>query len=137
MRYRLLADGILIVHALMVLFNVGALPVIWVGHFRGWRFVRNFSFRIIHLLLIGFVSAEALLGTICPLTTWEDELRTRGGGGARYEEGYIAYWLHRLMFFDLAPIYFTVGYGVFFALVVLTWLCVKPERPGWIRRRQG
>jgi hypothetical protein len=43
-----LADVILVLHALLVLFNVGALPVIWVGHFRGWAFVRNFYFRSVH-----------------------------------------------------------------------------------------
>ena len=60
--YLLLADAILVLHALIVLFNVGALPVIWVGHFRGWRFVRAFSFRAAHLGLIGFIAAESLLG---------------------------------------------------------------------------
>ncbi len=57
--YLLLADALLVLHALIVLFNVGALPVIWVGHFRGWKFVRAFSFRAAHLLLIGFVAAQS------------------------------------------------------------------------------
>ena len=40
--YLVLADAILVVHGVIVLFNVGALPVIWLGHLRGWRFVRSF-----------------------------------------------------------------------------------------------
>ena len=137
MFYRLLADGILILHALLVLFNILALPLVWIGHFKKWPFVRNFNFRLIHLLLIGFVSAEALLGSICPLTTWEDALRMRGGGGSRYEQGYVAYWVHRVMFYDFDPIYFTIGYGVFFALVVWTWFGVRPNRPGWCGQKAG
>jgi uncharacterized protein DUF2784 len=129
--YFVLADAILLLHALIVLFNVGALPVIWLGHFRDWRFVRNFAFRITHLLLIGFVAAESLLGAICPLTTWEDNLRIRAGVEGRYAGGYIAHWLHSLIFYDLDENVFAVGYGVFFALVLFTLFRVKPRPPKW------
>src|ERR1043166_218356 len=99
--YLILADAILVLHALIVLFNVGSLPVIWLGRFLEWNFVRNFAFRIVHLLLIGFVAAEAVVGAICPLTSWEDRLRIQAGVDPRYEGGYIAHWLHQLMFYDL------------------------------------
>jgi hypothetical protein len=122
-----LADVILVVHALLVLFNVGALPLIWIGYFRGWTFVRNFSFRIIHLLLIGVVAAESVFGMMCPLTTWESELR---GSGAQLEGGFIAYWLHRLLFFEFSPWVFTIAYVLFFLLVAFTFYWVPPHRPG-------
>src|SRR6266446_1324592 len=134
-RYQLLADAILVLHALIVLFNVGALPVIWVGYFRKWSFVRNFSFRTAHLLLIGFVAAESILGTICPLTTWEDKLRLRAGVGPRYQGGYIAHWLHQLIFYDLDEKFFAVAYALFFALVVFTWVWVRPRPPRWWLQR--
>ena len=133
--YSLLADGILAAHALIVLFNVGALPVIWLGHFRRWRFVRDFSFRAAHLLLIGFVAAESFLGAICPLTSWEDRLRLKAGVDPRYEGGFLAHWLHRLIFYDLNERVFAVAYGLFFALVVFTWVWVRPRPPGWWPRR--
>ena len=76
--YSSVADLILVIHALIVLFNVGALPVIWIGYFRGWDFVRNFSFRVAHLLLIAFIAGETLLGVVCPLTTWENEWFNQG-----------------------------------------------------------
>jgi len=50
---RVLADAVLVLHGLIVLFNIGALPVIWIGYFRKWRFVRNPYFRWAHLLLLG------------------------------------------------------------------------------------
>jgi hypothetical protein len=133
--YSPLADAILVAHALIVLFNVGALPVIWLGYFRGWRFVRCFAFRVAHLLLIGFVAAKSVLGAICPLTTWEDTLRTKAGAVPRYQGGYVAHWLHRLIFYDLDERFFAVGYGLFFALVLVTLVWVKPRPPAWWGRR--
>ena len=133
--YLLLADVLLVLHGLIVLFNVGTLPVVWLGHFRRWKFVRNFSFRLVHLLLIGFIAGESVLGAICPLTNWEDALRTKAGVDPRYERGYLAHWLHRLLFYDLDQKVFAAGYGLFFALVVFTWVWVKPRPPGWWTRK--
>jgi len=128
--YSLLADLILVLHALIVLFNVGALPVIWIGYFRGWSFVRNFSFRVFHLLMIAFIAGEALLGVVCPLTRWENEWLTKANVGARYERGYIAYWVHRLLFYDFSEQFFTIAYCAFLLLVIFTLVWVKPRRPG-------
>lgn len=62
----ILADVVLVLYALMVVFNVGALRVIWICHFRAWAFVRNFYFRLGHLALIGIVALESVLGIWCP-----------------------------------------------------------------------
>jgi hypothetical protein len=124
-----LADVILVLHAIVVLFNAGALPVIWFGHFRGWAFVRNFYFRVVHLLLIGVVAAESLFGLMCPLTTWEDALRSSRGIGAVQQNGFIAYWIHRLLFYDFPAWVFTIAYVLFFLLVVLTFYFVRPQLP--------
>ena len=133
--YLLVADAILVLHALIVLFNVGALPLIWLGHFRRWSFVRNFSFRATHLFLIAFVVAQAVLGAICPLTTWEDALRAKGGVDPRYQGGFLAHWLHRLIFYDLSASFFVAAYTFFFALVLLTWIWVRPRPPAWWRHK--
>jgi hypothetical protein len=137
MGYALLADVILITHFLLVVFNVGALPAIWLGHFFKWQFVRNFCFRITHLLLIAFVAAEAALGTICPLTSWEDQLRVRAGEDARYQSGYIAYWVHRIMFYDFDPKFFIIAYALFFILVLATFIWIKPLPPKWLLQRRS
>jgi hypothetical protein len=119
------ADVILVLHAVVVLFNVGAVPVIWVGYIRGWSFVRNFYFRIIHLLLIGIVAAESVLGMMCPLTIWEGALRS----GPRHPNGFIAHWLHQLLFYDFPAWVFTVAYLLFFIIVVVTFYSVRPQVP--------
>ena len=68
--YLILADAILVAHVLIVAFNVLSLPLIWLGTFLGWRFVRNFYFRTIHLLMIAYIAGQALAGEICPFTHW-------------------------------------------------------------------
>ena len=124
-----MGDVILVLHAIVVLFNVGAVPVIWVGYFRGWAFVRNFYFRIVHLLLIGVVAVESVFGIMCPLTIWEDALRTSNGTGPLHPNGFIAHWLHQLLFYDFPAWVFTVAYLLFFFLVVVTFYCVRPQFP--------
>ncbi len=124
-----LADLILVLHAIIVVFNVGALPVIWVGHFRGWGFVRNFYFRIIHVILIGIVAAESVFGIICPLTNWEDALRSATGREPMNQNGFIAHWLHQVLFYDFPAWVFTAAYVLFFLLVVFTFYWVPPRAP--------
>ena len=129
--YLLLADALLVLHALIVFFNIFTVPLVWLGHFRKWSFVRNFYFRLVHLGLIGFVTAEALLGAVCPLTNWEDELRVRAGVNPRYAGGWLAHWLHGLIFYDVSPAIFAAAYLCFLLLVIFTLVRVKPRPPAW------
>src|SRR5689334_7106045 len=133
--YSILADAILVIHALIVFCNLGALPAIWLGHFRRWSFARNFWFRIGHLALILFITAESVMGAICPLTTWEDQLRTKAGLDPRYHGSFVQHWVHWLIFYNIDQWIFAIGYGVFFALVLVTLFAVKPRTPGWRGRK--
>lgn len=127
--YSFLADAILVFHALIVFFNLGALPAIWIGHFRGWRFARNSWFRLVHLGLIVFITCENVCGAICPLTTWEDQLRVKAGLDPRYQGSFVQHWVHGLIFYNVDQRVFGIGYAVFLALVVITLFLVKPQRP--------
>jgi hypothetical protein len=126
--YTFLADAILAIHFAFVAFVVGGFAVIWVGHFLRWTFVSNFRFRLAHLLAMGFVLFEALIGMVCPLTTWENQLRARGGTGQAYQESFMQHWLGRILFYDLGPTAFAVIYAAFFALIVLTFWKIPPRR---------
>ena len=77
--HSMLADVIAVFHLAFALFIVCGLVAILVGAVRGWVWVRNFWFRLIHLLMIGIVAAEAICGVPCPLTTWEFRLRKLAG----------------------------------------------------------
>lgn len=118
-----IADVVLVVHFGFVAFVVGGLAAIWIGAAAGWRWVRSFRFRVIHLAAICFVAAEALLGVVCPLTLWEDALRGRAS-----ESGFIARWIHAVMFYQLPPWVFTTAYVAFAVIVAATFRFVPPVR---------
>ena len=118
----LLADTLLIIHSLFVLFVVGSLPVIWIGAWLGWNFVRDLRFRLAHLAAILFVAGESLIGMACPLTVWEDALR-----GTETDSGFIQRWLHRILFYDLPEAVFTTIYLLFALLVAATFRLVPPH----------
>ena len=125
--YRLGADAVLLLHFAFVSFVVLTLPLIGLGGWRGWSFVRNPWFRVAHLLCIGWVAAESLGGVVCPLTSWENQLRFKAGGGAAYEGSFMQHWIHRVMFFEASESTFTVVYVGFLAAVLAAFWWVKPH----------
>ncbi|MEW5942380.1 MAG: DUF2784 domain-containing protein [Pseudomonadota bacterium] len=127
----LLADLVLLVHFAFVLFVVLGLPAIWIGAALGWRWVRNFWFRLAHLGAILFVAAESLIGVACPLTEWEDALRQGSPGGTSFMQR----WVQRLLYYDLPEWVFTTAYAIFAAAVAATFWRIRPESPFHRRRR--
>ena len=128
--YRWLADLVLVIHFSFVAFVVVGFILIWAGFLFRRSFVRNFYFRLAHLLAMGVVMLEAVGNVVCPLTTWENRLRLLAGDGQRYEGSFIQHWIHRIMFFDFSESIFTVVYLLFFGLILATVWFVPPRRPG-------
>lgn len=120
---RLLADALLVVHFVIVVFIVGGLLLVWIGAAAGWRWVRNPWFRYFHLAAIAFVAVEAFLGYACPLTIWEDLLR----GGAR-PESFVGRWAHRLLFYNAPEWVFSTLYAAWAAATIATLRFVPPRR---------
>ena len=120
----LLADVVLALHVAYVGFVVGGLGAIWLGYVLGWRWVRNWWFRVLHFAAIGLVAVEALVGLMCPLTLLEDWLRPGDEGS----EGFVQRWLHALLFYDWPSWVFTVLYLSFAAVVALSFVLLPPAR---------
>ncbi len=129
--YRVLADLIVVIHAAYVGFVVFGQVVILVGLCLRQSWARDFTFRVTHLVMIGIVVFESLIGLTCPLTTWEQALRKKAGS-VSYTGDFLGYWAHRLIFFQAEPWVFTLIYSLFGALVVATFVIAPPRR----RRRQ-
>jgi hypothetical protein len=125
----MLADLVLATHFAIVVFVVGALPLIVVGNIRGWAFVNGWWFRLAHLAAIAVVVAQAWLGVVCPLTTFENWLRAQAGQ-AVYESSFIEHWLTRILFYE-APVWvFTAVYTLFGLAVAAAWWRFPPRWRG-------
>jgi hypothetical protein len=130
--YQLLADLVLTLHSAIVAFVIGGLVFIVVGNLRHWRWVNTLWFRLAHFGAIVIVTAETWLDFTCPLTTLEMWLRARAHA-ATYSGSFIQHWLQRLLYYDLPPWVFLVGYSLFGLVVLATWLYYPPD----YRRRGG
>ena len=126
--YSLLADALVILHAAYVSFVILGFVAVLLGIVWRWQWTRGFWFRVFHLLMIGVVVFESVLGITCPLTTWEYQLRVAAGEGVA-SGSFMGRLVHDLLFFDLSPWVFTVCYGVFGAVVLATFVFAPPRWP--------
>ena len=125
--YSLVADAILVVHFAFIVSVLGGQVFVVVGYFRNWRWVRNVAFRLCHILAIGIVVALSWADQLCPLTVWENSLRN-AAGQQPYAGSFVGYWVGRLVYYDAPQWVFIVGYSLFGALVLATWIWIRPEK---------
>ena len=125
--YALIAELVLALHAALVVFVVGGVPLIVAGNLRGWRWVNGLWLRLLHLGAIAIVAAQAWLGVDCPLTTLEMWLRGQGGGST-YAGGFIEHWVHRVLFWEAPSWVFTLAYSLFGLAVLAAWWYFPPQR---------
>jgi hypothetical protein len=128
-RFAVLADVVVLIHLVVVLFITAGLPLIYLGAALGWTWVRDWRWRILHLVAIAFVAAQSLFGIACPLTIWEDALR-----GRKPNVGFIEGWIDGILFYDLRAWVFTAAYIGFAALVIVTWFAIPPRWPSAISK---
>lgn len=89
MLYRVLADGLLISHLLLIIYGLlGGLLYFW-RHWQVW----------LHLPLALWISLIEFFQWTCPLTPWEKQLRVLAGEGA-YSGGFIEHYLIALIYPD-------------------------------------
>lgn len=115
-----LADAVLLLHAGIVAFAVLGQLLVLIGGPGGWRWIRGQAFRITHLALVIFVALQAWLGRVCPLTTFEQQLRAHAGQPV-YEAGLIEHWVGRLIFFEAPAWMFVAAYTAFAVAVAASW----------------
>lgn len=119
------ADVILIIHVAFVIFVVFGLLTIYVGHFLKWSWIRNFWFRISHLIAISIVVLQSWMGMFCPLTAWEMSLR-KGVSDATYSGSFIQHSLQSILYYSAPEWVFVLCYTAFGCLVLGSWFIVKP-----------
>ncbi|MCD9046446.1 DUF2784 family protein [Luteimonas sp. MHLX1A] len=122
-----LADAVLALHAGIALFAVAVLGAVLIGGPLGWRWVRHAWLRRLHLALLAVVALQAWLGRLCPLTVWEQALRTHAGQST-HAGSFVEYWLSRLLFFEAPWWTFIAAYSLAVGLTVLAWWRWPPLR---------
>lgn len=116
------ALSILVVHLAIIAFNIAGCVLIPIGAWRGWRWVREFWWRLVHVASLAAVAAQALLGRACFLTIWQGDL-----AGASPARPLIAGWMERLIYLPLPLWVFAIAYAVVFAYVIALWIWVRPR----------
>ena len=119
MGYRLLADLLVVLHALFVLF------VVFGSFLAFWR--RSFLWVQVPAALWG--AAVELFGWICPLTPLEQEYRTRAGQ-AGYAGGFIDHYLASAIYPAglTATLQFVLGVLVLFLNGACYWVLRRRTR---------
>ncbi len=119
------ADLLAVLHFAYVAFVLAGQALILLGGARDWSWVRNPWFRWLHLAAIAAVVAEVVLGVYCPLTVLEAHWRDAAGD---YEAGFLAAWIQRLLYYDIALWQAHVAYLAFAALSLWSWWRYPPRR---------
>ena len=123
----LAADIILVVHFCFIAFVLGGQGCILLGAWRRWAWVRQRTFRVIHIVAVAIIVVQTWLGMACPLTVWENAFRRAAGEGA-YPGTFIGYWVSKLVYYDAPAWVFAVAYMLFGVIVVASWFAVKPVK---------
>lgn len=123
----LLADFILVIHFLYVLFAVLGTLLIIIGGFLKWVWIRNLKLRVVHLISVIIVAIEAIIGVTCPLTEWEYKLRISADQLIEDDITFIGRILRKLIFYNFPAHFFTILYIVFALLVVFIFIKFPPK----------
>jgi Protein of Unknown function (DUF2784) len=119
-----LAEAILAAHLAIILFNLFGLIAVPLGAVCGWRFVRVRWWRVLHLVLLGTVAVQAIIGRACILTIWQAALTGAAGSPTPLIMG----WVNRAIYWPLPVWVFAALYLLVFGYALaLLWL-VPPAR---------
>ena len=115
------ADLVMAAHFLLAAFVALGLVAIPFGYKFGWAWVRNRRLRISHASVMGFVTAETIVGLTCPLTILENMFRD-----VDYTSSFVSYWVAQILYWDLPSEVFILLYSSCFGLVLILWRVCPP-----------
>jgi uncharacterized protein DUF2784 len=110
MLYRVLADIIILVHLLWILFLIG-------GAYWGRK---NGVVILVQGAGLVFAFTSQILGWYCPLTHLEVWLREKQGTAQAYPGSFIAHYAERLVYVDISPAIIFVSTIVL--IIVNVWI---------------
>ena len=121
---KILADLIVVIHFIWILFMLTGFIITIIGYFRKSIF-DWWLFRILHLIGIIYVGLLTVLRQYCPLTILEYALRTRYHSELMYPGSFIVYYIEKLVYPDVNPLIILIP-TVIIAIFTLIVFIIKP-----------
>ena len=117
----MIADALLLVHFCLAAFIAFGFFLIPVGHQLGWHWIKNRNVRLLHLFLMGFITAETIVGLTCPLTLLENMFRD-----IKYSSSFMSNWMAEILYWDLPSKVFVLLYSLCLGWVLILWKICPP-----------
>jgi len=125
--YSIAISTVYIVHLLYALIIVIGFFLIIGGFFARWKWIRNYTFRLIHLLMIGIVAFESVFNIECPLTWLEYKLMSLDN--MRHSSmPFIAGMVNKVLYYNFPIWMFNAIYIVFGITIFIVWFAIPPVR---------
>lgn len=129
MHLKLLADFIVVIHFVWILFILVGFFLTVLGFFYKAYF-EKWIFRTLHLIGIFYVAILAVAGKYCPLTVWENSLRAQYDPSLTYPGSFMIHYIERFIYPEVHPLSIIVP-TAFIAIFTIAIYIIKP--PGKIR----
>ena len=117
----MIADALLLVHFCLAAFITLGFFTIPIGYILHWNWIKSRYIRLLHLLLMGVITAETIVGLTCPLTILENMFRD-----VDYTSSFVSYWVAQILYWDLPSEVFILLYSSCFGLVLILWRVCPP-----------
>jgi energy-coupling factor transporter transmembrane protein EcfT len=124
MIYKLLADSIVAIHLIWIVFMLVGFIYTALALFIK-RLLDRWLFRSLHLLGIVYVGGLALLREYCPLTILEVSLREKYNPQLMYSDSFIVHYIEKLIYPEIHPLLLQVSTLVI-ALFTITVFTMRP-----------
>ena len=127
MKYKIIADIIILIHFLWILFILTGFALtlggfFWKGYFNRW------VFRTVHLCGILFVAILAVLGEYCPLTILENNLMVKYDPELTYPGSFITHYVGKLVYPDVEPMIIIVLTIIIGLITLIIYIIKSPMR---------
>lgn len=126
MMYNKLADALVALHFLWILFMLAGFFLTLYGIFFKKNILNWFWFRTIHLVGIIYVGTLSIIGQLCPLTIWENALRSKVNPGKIYSGSFIIHYAEQLVYPDVDPVLLQIATVSLGAFTLLAYLVSPP-----------
>ncbi|MFT5051990.1 MAG: hypothetical protein ACI8QZ_003421 [Chlamydiales bacterium] len=123
----LLADTLVVLHLVVVIFMIGGVLGVLIGWPLGWRWIRNPWWRCLHLAIMGYIAFNALRGELCFLTIWEADLRRSAGQVNAEDVSFIGRVFRDMLYVEVPQKTLDIAYLVVAVLVLASVLLVRPH----------